>query len=157
MSINKAFFEDLMAEAVKEAEKAKSAGEVPIGAVIANQHGIIAGGHNLTESEKSVTKHAEISAIESAGQKLGNWRLNDCILCVTLEPCTMCTGAILLARIGTVVFGTGDSRQGAMGSLYDLSDDERFGKPPRVIRGVMEDECRELLQGFFADLRKKRD
>jgi tRNA(Arg) A34 adenosine deaminase TadA len=92
-------------------------------------------------------------AIQQASRELGDWRLSDCIMCVTLEPCTMCTGAIRLARLPIVVFGAGDSKQGAMGSLYDLSLDNRLGPPPRVISGILKDECEGALKRFFESLR----
>ena len=138
-----------MAEALKEAALANQLNEVPVGAVIAHRETIIGRGHNTTESNQSVISHAEINAISEASRTLSSWRLSECVLCVTLEPCTMCMGAIRLARIPTVIFGAGDSRQGAAGSLYDLSQDERLGNPPRVIRGISNDACRDILRAFF--------
>jgi len=143
----------LMDEALKEATLAKDKGEVPVGAVVARGESIVGRGHNLTESVGSVTAHAEIRAINEASKNLGGWRLTDCVLCVTLEPCTMCLGAIRLARIPTIVFGAGDSRQGAVGSLYDLSQDERLGSSVRVISHVKQLECERILAGFFKTLR----
>jgi tRNA(adenine34) deaminase len=142
-----------MNEALVEAAKAAACGEVPVGAVISHKQTIIGRGHNRTESEKTVASHAEIIAINAASKQLNNWRLSDCILCVTLEPCTMCLGAIRLARIPTLVFGAGDSRQGAVGSLYDLSQDERLGPTPRVIRGISLQKCEDILTTFFKQMR----
>jgi len=147
------FLEHLMEEALREAEAASAKGEVPVGAVVAWKDTIIGRGHNTTESDISVVAHAELHAIREASQKIGDWRLNECILCVTLEPCTMCTGAIRLARIPVVAFGAGDSKQGAMGSLYDITHDERLGPPPRVISNVQREQCEEILQNFFKSLR----
>lgn len=143
----------LMNEALREAKHAAAAGEVPVGAVISHSGTIIGRGHNLTETQSTVSAHAEMLAINQASQKLGGWRLSECILCVTLEPCTMCLGAIRLARIPTLVFGAGDSRQGAIGSLYDLSQDPRLGDPIRVIRNIKQPECEEILSQFFKRLR----
>ncbi len=143
----------LMDEALHEAKHAAAAGEVPVGAVISHAGAIIGRGHNLTETQSTVSAHAEIIAINQASQNLGGWRLSECILCVTLEPCTMCLGAIRLARIPTLVFGAGDSRQGATGSLYDLSQDPRLGDPIRVIRNIRQVECEEILSQFFKQLR----
>lgn len=142
-----------MDEALEEAKRAATAGEVPVGAVVAHAGKIIGRGHNLTEARGTVSAHAEIIAINQASETLGGWRLSECILCVTLEPCTMCLGAIRLARIPTLVFGAGDSRQGATGSLYDLSQDPRLGDPIRVIRNIKQTECEEMLSQFFKRLR----
>jgi tRNA(adenine34) deaminase len=149
------FLEHLMTEALREAAQASAQGEVPVGAVIAHNETIIARAHNTTERSATVTAHAEILAINLASQALGGWRLSDCTLCVTLEPCTMCLGAIRLARIPNLVFGAGDSRQGAVGSLYDLSQDERLGTPLRVISNIQHKECEEMLSTFFKNLRDR--
>ena len=138
-----------MAEALKEASLAAQNDEVPVGAVVAHAGVIIGRGRNTTEVDRSVVAHAEIHAINQASCSLGNWRLNECVLCVTLEPCTMCLGAIRLARLPVLVFGAGDSKQGAVGSLYDLSQDQRLGPSPRVIRGIATDACKNLLEDFF--------
>ncbi len=148
------FLDSLMHEALIEAAKASAAGEVPVGAVIAHNGSILSRAHNTTETDATVLAHAEIHAITRASQALGGWRLSECILCVTLEPCTMCLGAIRLARIPTLVFGAGDSRQGAVGSLYDLSQDERLGSPLRVISGIKKVECEASLVDFFKSRRK---
>lgn len=143
----------LMNEALSHARNASQAGEVPVGAVIAHNNTIIGTGRNTTEADQCVVAHAEIHAIQAASKHLGTWRLNDCIMCVTLEPCTMCLGAIRLSRIPVIIFGAGDSAQGAVGSLYDLSLDDRLGTPPRVIRNVKAAECQALLKEFFSSLR----
>jgi len=153
MTITPEFLENLMTIALSEAEKALAAGEVPVGAVIAQGERIVSRSHNQTESDRSVSSHAEMIAIGLAGKSLGNWRLNECVLCVTLEPCTMCLGAIRLSRLPTLIFGAGDSKQGAVGSLYDLSDDPRLGPPLRVIQGIQQPKCEALLREFFAKRR----
>ena len=128
--------------------------DVPVGAVIVDENGeIIARGRNERELSKDPTAHAEILAIREAAEKLGDWRLNGLTLVVTLEPCVMCAGAIVSARIPRVVFGAWDERVGASGSLYDLTRDARLGAPAEVITGVMEEECAAQLREFFA---KKR-
>jgi tRNA(adenine34) deaminase len=145
----------LMSEALLEANTAAKNGEVPVGAVIAHQNKIIGRGRNTTEADQTVIAHAEIHAINVAAKSLGNWRLTECVLCVTLEPCTMCLGAIRLARIPTLIFGAGDSKQGAVGSLYDLSQDKRLGEIPRVIRSIEAERCRGVLEGFFRAARRE--
>lgn len=147
------FIDTLMTEAIAHAKNAARAGEVPVGAVIAHNNQIIGTGRNTTEADQSVVAHAEIHAIQEASKHLGSWRLNECIMCVTLEPCTMCLGAIRLARMPVIIFGAGDSAQGAVGSLYDLSLDDRLGAPPRVIRNIKALECQALLKDFFSSLR----
>lgn len=153
MKLERAFIEHLMDLALAEAELARAAGEVPIGAVVAVNSTVIARAHNRMEAERDATAHAEVVALREAGRASGNWRLNEAVLCVTVEPCTMCAGAISLARVGTVVFGAHDPRLGAYGSLYDLSQDERLGAP-RVISGVKGTVAAELLQRFFAERRR---
>lgn len=148
------FLHYLMSQALKEAASAATENEVPVGAVIAHHGNIIGRGHNTTEQNKTIVAHAELHAINEASRALGDWRLSECILCVTLEPCTMCLGAIRLARIPLVVFGAGDSKQGAMGSLYDLSQDERLGVPVRVISGIEDLRCGNLLSAFFREKRR---
>lgn len=148
-SLTPNFIEHLMQSALEEAEVAASSGEVPVGAVIAYRGEIVARAHNTTERDCVVTAHAELLAIAAASQHLGNWRLSECVLCVTLEPCTMCMGAIRLARLPVLIFGAGDSRQGAVGSLYDLSQSPGGGEPVRVITGVERAACEGMLQRFF--------
>lgn len=151
--VNSEFIEFLMKAALHEAKSAASSDEVPVGAVIAHKGEIIARGANVTEQKQVVLEHAELRAIRMASERLGTWRLTGCILCVTLEPCTMCFGAIRLARIPVIAFGAGDSRHGAVGSLYDLSTDTRLGPAPRILRGVKRSDCEGILTSFFA---KKR-
>ncbi len=144
----------LMDEALREAILASEAGDVPIGAVIAKGSNIIARAHNQIELNHDATAHAEILAIQRASTELGDWRLTDAILCVTLEPCPMCAAAIRQSRLGTVLFGSYDPVRGGMGSLFDLSLDTRLGSPlPRVISGIKEKECRTILQDFFKSKR----
>ena len=142
-----------MGGAIREAEKAAARGEVPIGAVIVSDGEIISRGYNLREGKQDPAAHAELIAIRKAAKKLGNWRLTGTTLYVTLEPCIMCMGAIILARIDKVVFGCYDPKGGAAGSLYDFSDDRRLNHRLALVAGVREAECAALLSGFFAALR----
>lgn len=139
-----------MGEALDEAKKAAVLGEVPVGVVLAVDGKIVARAYNLVESSIDATAHAEMLAMHTLSRAQSNWRLSNVVLCATLEPCVMCTGAIRLARIPTVIFGAGDSRFGAMGSVYNLLQPDRTGAPPTVIGGVRADEARALLQSFFA-------
>ena len=145
-----------MRYAIAEAVKAEAKAEVPIGAVIVKGGKIIARGHNLRETGQDPTGHAELIAIRKAARKLGSWRLLDTVLYVTLEPCTMCMGAIILARIPTVVFGCFDPKGGAAGSLFDLSNDSRLNHRVELFPQVLESECSGLLTGFFAALRSRK-
>lgn len=138
-----------MSEALSRAEEAAKSGEVPVGAIIVNSSGIIAKTSNLVESCNDPTAHAEVLAIRQAAKQLNSWRLNDCILCVTLEPCSMCLGAIKLARIPVLVFGASDAEKGACGSLFNLAQDKRLGAETEVISGIKEKECAEILRKFF--------
>lgn len=145
-------FEALMRDALEVAKATDS--EVPVGALLVDANGtIVASGHNQREEKKDPTSHAEIEAIRQAAQNLGSWRLEDLTLVVTLEPCVMCAGAIIAARIPKVVFGAWDERVGASGSCYDLLRDARLGKPVEVVAGCLEVECSELLKDFFASKR----
>lgn len=136
------------------AEAAKSGDDVPVGAVIIDGDGQVIGtGHNEREVKRDPTAHAEIVAIRKAAEAKGSWRLDDCTLVVTLEPCVMCAGAIVSARIPRLVFGAWDERVGASGSLYDLTRDARLGAPLEVIPGVMEQECASQLKLFFEQRR----
>ncbi len=141
-----------MLEALSLAEKAEREGEVPVGAVIVRNGEIIATGYNKRETLQSSLCHAEIEAIDTACRSLGSWRLNDCTLYVTLEPCPMCAGAIINARIGTVVYGAYDEKGGCFGSTADFSA-MPFGHIPKIIGGYMERECKTILMEFFG---KKR-
>jgi len=145
-----------MLRAIDEARKAESKDEVPIGCVVVKDGRIIARGHNLRESLQDPAAHAELIAIRKAARKLGSWRLLDTTLYVTLEPCTMCMGAIILARIPTVVFGCYDPKGGAAGSLYDLSNDPRLNHSVAIVPEVLRERCSGLLSGFFAVLRQRR-
>ena len=143
-----------MTLALSEAERAGEKGEVPIGAVIVVDGRVVARGHNLRELNNDPTAHAEMIAIGKAAKKLKSWRLANSTLYVTVEPCVMCIGAIILARVPRLVFGCCDPKGGAVGSLYDISNDKRLNHRVQVTSGVMADEAQALLQGFFKKLRK---
>jgi tRNA(adenine34) deaminase len=140
--------------ALAEAAIALELGDVPIGAVVLGPSGeVIARAHNERELGDDPTAHAEIVALRRAGQALGSWHLNGCTLAVTLEPCTMCAGALVLARVARLVFGAWDPKAGAAGSLWDVVRDRRLNHRPEVAAGVCEAECSRLLEGFFASRR----
>jgi tRNA(adenine34) deaminase len=145
-----------MGKAIAEAGKARAKDEVPIGCVIVRNGKIIARGHNLRESSQDPAAHAELIAIRKAARKLQSWRLLDTTLYVTLEPCTMCMGAIILSRIPTVVFGCYDPKGGAAGSLFDLSNDPRLNHCVALLPRILESECSALLSGFFSNLRSRK-
>ncbi|MBT0664216.1 tRNA adenosine(34) deaminase TadA [Geobacter pelophilus] len=145
-----------MGEAIKAAKKAGARGEVPIGAVIVRDGRILGSGYNLRESKQDPAAHAELVAIRRAAQRAGNWRLTGATLYVTLEPCLMCMGASILARIDRLVFGCFDPKGGAAGSLYDLSNDNRLNHRFAVESGVRGQECSELLSDFFRELRRHK-
>ncbi len=145
-----------MRRAIAEAGRARDMDEVPIGCVIVRDGKIIARGHNLRENSQDPSAHAELIAIRRAARKLGSWRLLNTALYVTLEPCTMCMGAIILARIPIVIFGCYDPKGGAAGSLYDLSADPRLNHRVELVPHVLKEECSGLLSGFFADLRRRK-
>jgi tRNA(adenine34) deaminase len=143
--------EDAVRAALVEARAALAAGEVPIGAVVLDPAGaVIAAAHNERELGHDPTAHAEVVALRRAGEVLGSWRLDGCTIAVTLEPCTMCAGAIVLARAQRVVFGAWDPKAGAVGSLRDVVRDRRLNHRPDVAAGVCEQECSTLLAAFFA-------
>lgn len=142
--------------AIAEAGKAEAKDEAPIGCVIVRDGKIIARAHNLRETSQDPSAHAELIAIRKAARKLGSWRLLNTTLYVTLEPCTMCMGAIILSRIPIVVFGCYDPKGGAAGSLYDLSNDQRLNHRIQLHPRIMEAECSALLSGFFAALRSRK-
>lgn len=148
--------EKFMVEAIKEAKKAELIDEVPIGCVIVKDDKIIARGHNLRESKQRSTAHAEIIAIEKACRKLKSWRLEGCSLYVTLEPCPMCSGAILQSRIEHVVYGAKDPKGGCMESCMNMYEVKGFNHYPDVIGGVLEDECGSLLKTFFERKREEK-
>lgn len=146
--------EKFMKEALKEAKKAYDKLEVPVGVVIVKEGKIIARAHNVKEEKKDTTKHAEIIAIQKASKKLDNWRLTDCEMYVTLEPCSMCAGALIQSRIKKVYIGTMDGKTGACGSVLNLLEDYTFNHKVEVQTGIMQKECEQLLKEFFKELRK---
>ena len=150
--------EKYMKQALKEAKKAYEKLEVPVGAVIVKDGKIIARAHNQKETKFDTTKHAEILAISKASKKLGSWRLNDCEMYVTLEPCPMCAGALIQSRIKKVYIGANDEKTGAIGSVFNLLTDYKFNHIVEYEKGILEKECQKVLQDFFVELRdsKKR-
>jgi len=144
-----------MALALDEARAAAAIGEVPIGAVVVCDGAVVARAHNMREVDADPTAHAELLAIREASQRLGRWRLSDCTVYATLEPCPMCAGAMHQARIERLVYGAPDPKAGAVGTLYDLSDDERLNHRFAVTSGVLAEESAALLRDFFGDLRKR--
>lgn len=147
-----------MKEALKEAKKAYEKLEVPVGAVIVKDNKIIARAHNLKETKKDTTNHAEILAIQKASKKLEAWRLNDCEMYVTLEPCSMCAGAIINSRIKKIYIGALDEKTGAAGSVLNLFEDYKFNHKVEVEKGILKEECENILKSFFKELRKiKKD
>lgn len=151
MELDKKFF---MKEALREAIIAFDKGEVPVGAVIVRNNEIIARGHNKRETNKNAIFHAEVDAINNACNKLGGWRLWDCSLYVTLEPCPMCAGAIINAHIPNVYFGAYDLKNGSCGSVTNLFE-LQYAFKPKCTGGILQDECSELLKDFFKNLRNK--
>ncbi|MGI5397948.1 tRNA adenosine(34) deaminase TadA [Streptomyces sp. CA-135486] len=138
--------------ALEEAERAVLSGDVPVGAVVLAPDGtVLASGHNEREATGDPTAHAEVLAIRRAAAQLGEWRLSGCTLVVTLEPCTMCAGAIVQSRLDRVVYGARDEKAGAAGSLWDVVRDRRLNHRPEVILGVLEQECAKQLTDFFRD------
>lgn len=145
-----------MKEALKEAKKAYDKLEVPVGAVIVKDGKIISRAHNLKETKYDTTKHAEILAIQKASKKLNSWRLIDCEMYVTLEPCSMCAGAIINSRIKKVYIGALDEKTGAVGSVLNLFEDFTFNHKVEVEKGIMQKECETMLKDFFKMLRKTK-
>ena len=148
--------ERFMREAIKQAGKAAAAEEVPIGCVIVHQGKIIGRGYNKRNMQGSTLAHAELLAIGKASRKIGDWRLEDCSLYVTLEPCPMCAGAIVQARIPRVYIGAMNPKAGCAGSILNILEEDRFNHQVDTIRGVLEEECSQLMKGFFRELREKR-
>lgn len=142
--------------ALEEARKAKEIGEVPIGAVIVLDEAVISSAHNLREKEQRSIAHAEILAIDKACEKIGSWRLENATLYVTLEPCPMCAGAIVLSRIGRVVYGASDPKGGCAGTLMNLLQEERFNHQVAITKGIEEKACGEMLSLFFRELRERK-
>ncbi len=148
--------EYFMKEALEEARKAYELDEVPVGAVIVCDGEIVGRGHNTRETLKDPTGHAEMNAIRAASQKLGGWRLHKCDMYVTVEPCPMCAGAIMMSRIKNLYIGTADLKGGACGSVIDIPQNEMFNHKVEIEYGILEKECREILQKFFIKLREMR-
>lgn len=146
-----------MKEALKEAKKAYKKDETPVGAVIVKDGKVIARGHNEKELKNDPTLHAEISAIRKACKKLNSWRLNDCDMYVTLEPCAMCAGAIIQARVGRLFIGTTDPKAGAVGSVVDILSVEEFNHRVEVSYGLLMEECSKILKDFFKELRQRKN
>jgi len=145
--------EQMMRRALELAREARNLGEVPVGAVVVRRGVVIAQAHNLRETLCDPTAHAERLALTWAGRATGSWRLDDCALYVTLEPCAMCAGAIVLSRIARLVYGATDSKAGACASLYRLVSDPRLNHQARITAGVLSDECGEILTQFFQERR----
>lgn len=142
-----------MNEALKEAKKAYAKGEVPVGCVIVSDGKILARGHNQREKKNDPTSHAEIEAIRKACKKRNSWRLEDCDLYVTVEPCSMCAGAILWARMKKVYYGTSDPKGGALGSSYHLYEQKNLNHHPETEGGILQEECKHLMKSFFKERR----
>lgn len=148
--------EKYMLEALKEAKKAYDLGEVPVGAVIVRNDEIIGRGHNLRETMKDPTLHAEIIAIKEAARKLGGWRLIDSTMYVTIEPCSMCAGALVNSRIDNLIIGAKDPKMGACGSIINIVEHEKMNHKLNVTYGVLENDCSQIMKDFFKSLRAKR-
>ena len=145
-----------MKEALKEAQKSYKKEEIPVGAIIVKDGKIIARGHNLKETKTDPTKHAEIIAIQKACKKLQTWRLTGCTMYVTLEPCSMCAGSLIQSRLDKVVIGTMDEKTGACGSVLNLLADYKFNHIVQIETGIMQEECKKILQQFFKELRARK-
>ena len=154
MAILKSIQEKYMKEALKQAKKAYALGEVPIGCVIVHQGKIIGRGYNRRNTDKNTLSHAEITAIRKASKVIGDWRLEECTLYVTLEPCQMCAGAIVQARIPETVIGCMNPKAGSAGSVINLLDMQAFNHQVKITKGVLEEECSSMLSSFFRELRQ---
>jgi len=150
-------YDRFMAQAFREAELAFERGEVPVGAVVVFENRIIGRGHNMTESLHDATAHAEMIALTAAFEHFGDWRLENCYLFSTLEPCCMCAGAAVLARIDTIVYGAPDPKFGGCGSILNIPSDERFNHQIEVVSGVMQEQVAELMKLFFRQVRKGKE
>ena len=148
--------ERFMREAIKQAKKAEDLDEVPIGCVIVHEGKIIARGYNKRNTMKSTLAHAELLAIRKACKKLGDWRVEECTMYITLEPCQMCAGAIVQARIPRVVIGASNKKAGCAGSIINLLQMEQFNHQVELTKGVLEEECSEMMKDFFRAMRKKK-
>lgn len=146
--------EKFMREAIKEARKAYNKLEIPVGAVIVKNGKIISRAHNVKEEKKDTTKHAEIIAIQKASKKLQSWRLTDCEMYVTLEPCSMCAGALIQSRIKKVYIGAMDKKTGACGSVLNLLEDYKFNHVVEVEKNICREKCENILKDFFKELRE---
>ncbi|MEW5899266.1 MAG: tRNA adenosine(34) deaminase TadA [Bacillota bacterium] len=146
-----------MREALLEAEKAYALGEVPVGAVVVLDGEVIGRGHNLREILKDSTAHAEILALREAAGRISDWRLNNCTIYSTIEPCPMCAGAMVQFRVKTLVYGAPDPKAGAVDSVIDVVRQPRFNHRVEVVAGVLEEECRSIMQRFFKNLRGKNN
>lgn len=145
----------MMNLALEWAHRGAAAGETPVGAVVYRDDEVLAAAHNLRESATDPVGHAEILVIREAARKVGDWRLNACSLAVTLEPCVMCAGAIVNARVGRLIYGAADPKAGAVESLYQICGDPRLNHRPQIVRGLMAQECGEVLRIFFRQRRGK--
>jgi tRNA(Arg) A34 adenosine deaminase TadA len=145
--------EEFMLLALEEAHKAAALGETPIGAILVVDNEVVAAAHNMRETWLDPVAHAELLVLREAAARLGRWRLSDATLYVTLEPCLMCAGAMVLARVGRLVYGCRDAKAGALGSVYDVVRDGRLNHVYRITPGILESECRDVLQRFFENLR----
>lgn len=148
--------EKWMRQAIKQAKKAEKLEEVPIGCVIVLNDKIIARGYNRRNTDHTSLAHAEMMAIKKACKKIGDWRLEECTLYVTLEPCQMCAGAIVQSRVKRVVIGAMNKKAGCAGSIFNLLEEDRFNHKAEVTRGILEDECAEMMSEFFRGLRAKK-
>ncbi|MGE5174051.1 MAG: tRNA adenosine(34) deaminase TadA [Betaproteobacteria bacterium] len=147
--------EKFMRLALAEAEKAAASGETPVGAVLVIGNEVVAAAHNMRETWQDPAAHAEMLVVRETSAKLGTWRLSDATLYVTLEPCLMCAGALVLARVSRLVYGCRDPKAGVLGSVYDVVRDGRLNHTYRITPGILEAECRDVLQRFFEKLRNK--
>ena len=143
-----------MLMAIKEAEKSASLDEVPVGAIIVKDNKVIARGHNLREKSNDPTSHAEINAIRKACKKLGSWRLEDCTIYVTIEPCSMCAGTLLWTRIKRIVYGAPDLKGGALASSFNLFEVKNINHHPEITGGILYEECGKMMSSFFKEKRK---
>lgn len=146
--------EKFMSLAIKEAEKSAALDEVPVGAIIVKDNKVIARGHNLREKSNDPTSHAEINAIRKACKKLGSWRLEDCTIYVTIEPCSMCAGTLLWTRIKKIVYGASDLKGGALGSSFSLFEVKNINHHPEIVGGILQEECGKMMSSFFKEKRK---
>ncbi|MGH8015373.1 MAG: tRNA adenosine(34) deaminase TadA [Candidatus Zixiibacteriota bacterium] len=150
-------YEGYMRLAINEAAEAFEADEVPIGAIVVHKNKVIGRGHNQTESLNDATAHAEMIALSAAYNQMGNWRLEECSLFSTIEPCTMCSGAAVLSRIKTIVFGANDPKFGACGSIFNVPTEKKLNHRIEVVGGVLADEIAEMMQAFFKQVRLQKD